>query len=422
MHSADVHLDSPLRSLALRDAELAELIGNATRRAFVKIIDLCLDEQVDALLLAGDLYDGDQTSMKTARFFAGQMHRLHEAGIKVFIVRGNHDAASKITRELTLPDSVKLFGGRAEHVEITSTNTGMPVAIHGLSFAEPKMTASLLPKFKAPVERWVNIGVMHTSLSGSDGHDDYAPCTVADLYGSGFHYWALGHIHKRSVYHGACKVVMPGNPQGRDINEAGPKTVTLVTVGDDGSIEIEERMTSIAEFARIPVLADGCEDWTAVIAAMRSEIGRSREQARSEHLVGRLLLSGVTSVAWRLRSDADLLKTEADMLASLAGKMWIEKIEVDCKAPSAGATATNSSDPLAELMEAINGEVLSSDAFVLEASEIGKELLKALPPECRTSFGGADEAVFNAELSKLAREGAQEVVARLRSQAGGEDA
>src|SRR5580700_5678709 len=103
VHTADIHLDSPLRSLALRHQELAELIGNATRRAFVNIIDLCLTEQVDALLLAGDLYDGEQTSMKTAHFLAAQIRRLHEAGIKVFIIRGNHDALSRITREVTFP-------------------------------------------------------------------------------------------------------------------------------------------------------------------------------------------------------------------------------------------------------------------------------------------------------------------------------
>jgi exonuclease SbcD len=85
VHAADIHLDSPLRSLVLRDPELGELIGNATRRAFVSIIDLCLAEQVDALLLAGDLYDGDQTSMKTARFLAEQVRRLHEAGVNVFV-------------------------------------------------------------------------------------------------------------------------------------------------------------------------------------------------------------------------------------------------------------------------------------------------------------------------------------------------
>ena len=109
VHAADIHLDSPLRSLALRDTRLADVIGNATRGAFVRVIDLCLEEQVDALLIAGDLYDGEQTSMKTARFLAEQFRRLDAVGIKVFIVRGNHDAISKITKELVLPDSVKVF-------------------------------------------------------------------------------------------------------------------------------------------------------------------------------------------------------------------------------------------------------------------------------------------------------------------------
>src|SRR5579859_1794780 len=106
VHTADIHLDSPLRSLSLRNPELAALIGNATRQALTRTVELCLDEQVDALLLAGDLYDGEQTSMKTARFLAEQLRRLGEAGIETFIVRGNHDALSKITRELTFPDTV----------------------------------------------------------------------------------------------------------------------------------------------------------------------------------------------------------------------------------------------------------------------------------------------------------------------------
>ena len=118
VHTADVHLDSPLATLALRDPELAELIGGATRKAFVAVIDLCLSEHVDALMIAGDLYDGEQTSMKTARFLADQLRRLDEAGVKTFIIRGNHDAESRITRELTLPDSVKVFAGRAETVSL----------------------------------------------------------------------------------------------------------------------------------------------------------------------------------------------------------------------------------------------------------------------------------------------------------------
>src|SRR5215203_393097 len=98
IHTADIHLDSPLRSLALRNPDLAELVGDASRQALVAIVDLCLEEQVDALVIAGDLYDGEQTSMKTARFLGSQLERLHRAGIGVFKIRGNHDAMSKIAK------------------------------------------------------------------------------------------------------------------------------------------------------------------------------------------------------------------------------------------------------------------------------------------------------------------------------------
>ena len=113
VHTADLHLDSPLRSLALRDPALAEVIGHASRAVFERIITLCLDEQVDALLIAGDLYDGAQTSMKTARFLAQQLRRLDETGIETFIIRGNHDAEARITGQLVLPPSVTVFGAKA---------------------------------------------------------------------------------------------------------------------------------------------------------------------------------------------------------------------------------------------------------------------------------------------------------------------
>ena len=219
VHAADIHLDSPLRSLALRNPGLAELIGNATRHAFIRIVDLCLEEQVDALLLAGDLYDGEQTSMKTARFLAEQLRRLDAAGIKVFIIRGNHDALSKITKELVLPENVHLFGGRADAVDIPRDRGERSIAIHGLSFTKPQAPESLLAKYRPPVAGAINIGLMHTSLDGSPPHDVYAPCSTAELLASGFRYWALGHIHKRSTAEGPCTVVMPGIPQGRDVGQ-----------------------------------------------------------------------------------------------------------------------------------------------------------------------------------------------------------
>lgn len=412
VHAADIHLDSPLRSLALRDPALADLIGNATRRAFVRIVDLCLEEQVDALLLAGDLYDGDQTSMKTARFLAEQLRRLHEAGIRVFVIRGNHDALSRITKELTLPDSVKLFGGRAEAIAIERSSGQFPVAIHGLSFAQPHAPESLIGKYRQPVEGAVNIGLMHTSLAGAAGHDLYAPCSPADLQGTGFRYWALGHVHKRSVAEGGCAIVMPGMPQGRDINEAGAKSVSLVTIGDDRSVRIEERVTSIAQFERVAVDATGIDDWRDLVAALARALEQARDDVASEHLVARLRVTGATPLAWRIRRDLDLLKTEADDRASVIGSCWVEKLEVDCRAP--GVVAGSSADPLTELRRLIDEEVIGSDAYQTEVAAIAEELRTQLPQECRGLLG-SDEEAFKAMIAGLVKDGSEDVLARLHA-------
>lgn len=412
VHAADIHLDSPLRSLALRHSELAELIGNATRRAFVRVIDICLDEQVDALLIAGDLYDGDQTSMKTARFLAEQLRRLSQAGIRVFIIRGNHDALSKITKELVLPESVKIFSGRAEVIDINRAPGRVPVVVHGLSFAQPYAPESLLGRFRPVVDGAVNIGMLHTSLGGALGHDLYAPCSVADLQTTGFHYWALGHVHKRSAIEGACAIVMPGMPQGRDISEAGAKSVTLVTINDDRSILLEERSTSVAQFERISVDASGLEDWRDLVSAVTLALEKERDVVRSEHLVARLRITGATPLAWRIRRDTDLLKAEADDRAAVIGRCWVEQLEIACR--PAGWQGQTSGDPIRELHCLIEDHVLGSEGFRYELAGIAEELRSQLPQECRDVFG-TDEASFREAIALLAREGAEGVVARLEA-------
>ncbi len=428
VHAADLHLDSPLRSLALRDPDLAALIGNATRRAFERIVDLCLHEAVDALILAGDLYDGDQTSMKTARFLAEQVRRLHAAGVRTFVIRGNHDALSKITKELAFPETVSVYGGRGEAIaHDRAAGGGFDVVVHGLSFAQPHASEGLLPKYRAPVADAVNIGIMHTSLGGAEGHDPYAPCSIGDLHASGFHYWALGHIHGRIEAVGtgrAAAVVMPGMPQGRDINEAGAKSVTLVTIADDRSIRLEERLTSVAQFERVSVDLGGVDEWGGIAAAVDAALGPARDAARSEHLVARLRVTGTTPLAWRLRRDLDLLKAEADDRASVLGRTSIEKIEVDCAAPSAGApggAALPPGDPFAELRRLIDDDILHSDAFRAEMAAVAEELRLALPPECRGLLG-SDPAGFDAALAAIVADGAQDVLARLHGTAATEPA
>lgn len=410
VHTADLHLDSPLRSLSLRNADLAGLIGDATRQALVRIVNLCLEEQVDALVIAGDLYDGEQTSMKTARFLASQMQRLSEAGIAVFKIRGNHDALSKITQELVLPPSVKIFSGRAEAVELV--RGGLNIAIHGLSFAKPQAPESLLPKFKPPVAGAVNIGIMHTSLAGAPGHDAYAPCAVADLHASGFEYWALGHIHQRTHHAGEKTVIMPGMPQGRDINEAGEKTVSLVTIGDDGSVRVEERLTSLAQFSRITVDVSGASDWRGLIDQIGAALEAERERTRSDHLVARLRLTGRSPLAFAIRRDFDLLQAEAEQRAERAGQAWIEKLELDLSAAPRTARSATTVDPVQELSALMREDVTASEAFRREVRDMVQGLLDDLPPESRR-FAGQDEAALDAFVDAIIRDGSEDLMARL---------
>ena len=411
VHAADIHLDSPLRSLALRDPQLGELIGNASRRALEAIVKLCLDEQVDALLIAGDLYDGEQTSMKTARFLAAQIGRLVQAGIGVFIIRGNHDAASKITAELSFPPSVKIFSGRAEALQLDREAGALPVVIHGISFAKPHAPESLLPKYKPPVEGAANIGMMHTSLAGVAGHDPYAPCPARDLDAFGYQYWALGHIHQRSVTLGKSTVVMPGNPQGRDINEAGAKSVTLVTIADDRTVHLEERITSIAQFERVPVCLDQIAEWPDMVSASVAAVERVRAAALSEHLVVRLAIGGTTPLAWQLRRDLDLVKQAVEQALPVE-RSWIEKIEISCTAP--GVAVDSGADPLLDLRALMQGDIGKSAGFTAAATDIANELRAQLPPELRGILGN-DEASFQTSLAALIDQGAEDVLARLHA-------
>lgn len=419
VHAADLHLDSPLRSLALRDPALAEMVGAATRAAFSATIDLCLAENVDALLIAGDLYDGAQTSMKTARFLADELGRLHEAGARAFVIRGNHDALSQITRELVLPDSVTVFGARAGVVEL-APESGPRVAIHGVSFARPQAPECLLPKYRAPVAGAVNIGLMHTSLGGAPGHDVYAPCGLGDLQASGFRYWALGHIHARSVWEGPCAVAMAGMPQGRDVNEAGPKGVTLVTVADDGALTLEFRPTALAQFARLEIDAGRAADWRALVGALGEALARARAACAAPHLVARLRVTGATPLAWAIRRDADLLAEEARRHGDRLGGVWIESVETDA-APPAAAAAGGAEAGFEELRRLVETGILPSEAAAREAGAIAEALCAALPRELRAMLGG-DEAAVAASVAALARAGAAEALARLRDDAPGDAA
>lgn len=412
VHTADVHLDSPLISLALRDPDVADVISNATRQTFVNTVDLCLEEEVDAFLIAGDLYDGDLRSIKTAAFLTEELRRLTAAGICVFIIKGNHDAESKITKHLLWPEGVHVFSGRGEAVTIEDKNT----VVHGISFAQPHAPESLLLKYKARVEGAINVGLLHTSLAGSVVHDVYSPCSVQELVDQRYDYWALGHIHKREVHaEGPGAIVMPGIPQGRHINESGPKSVTLVEIADDGRVSIEERFTSVAQFERLSVNVSGLEDWADLVETLESTFGAAIGQAEGRALIVRLALEGASILALRLRRDRDVLLEETRAAARRAGSVFLEKLEIAAEAPSI-ETKSAALDPVRELRKLIDdGGPVDHAALRAEADAMRREVQLYLPPELRDRFGADDEAAATFTIDAM-NDGVKEVLAHLESE------
>ncbi len=379
IHAADLHLDSPLRGLDRYEGAPVDRLRSATRRAFERLIDLAIQECVDFVLLAGDIYDRDWQDFHTGLYFREQMVRLERAGVRVFIVQGNHDAEGVIQRQLILPANVTVFSSRAaQTVRIDTLN----VAIHGRSFPERKVTEDLVPSYPAPLPGLFNIGLLHTSLNGRPGHDTYAPTDVATLAAKGYDYWALGHVHAREVVTAVPRIVFPGNLQGRRANETGPKGCELVTV-TAGTIE--------AEFAALDVVR-----WTAVTLdlARMEHLEHMQEAARvaltkiaqdaSDHLHAvRVVLTGASTLSER---EANVPGTLAAAVQA-AGQdvhdadLWIEQVRVQLTLPFDRAATLRRDDAVGELVRLV--DAIAADEARLKAmakSELGA-LLSALPAE-----------------------------------------
>ncbi len=163
IHAADIHLDSPLLGLDQYEGAPVETIRGATRRAFSNLVQLAIRERVDFVILAGDIYDGDWLDYNTGLFFVKEVRELERAGIQVVLIRGNHDAESRITRRLTLPDKVHELppDGPA-----TFRFESLRVAVHGQSYPHQAETRNLAAGYPPPISGYFNIGVLHTALNG----------------------------------------------------------------------------------------------------------------------------------------------------------------------------------------------------------------------------------------------------------------
>jgi exonuclease SbcD len=392
VHAADLHIDSPLRGLSRYEGAPLERLRGATRRALERLVDLAIDEQVAFVLIAGDLYDRDWQDFHTGLFVREQMVRLDRQGIRVFIVQGNHDAQGVISRQVPWPDNVKVFSSRSSE---TVKLDDLQVAIHGHSFPDREVPEDLVPGYPDAVAGYFNIGMLHTSLTGAEGHDTYAPTTLANLRAKCYDYWALGHVHAREVVSEQPRVVYPGNLQGRHARETGPKGCELVSVQAglvDASFvpldvvrwhQLEVDLSSALHLDHVPKL---------VSAALQAAASGAIEAL---HAVRLTLVGETTLHAQEAQQPGTLAAAVQAAAQDVSGaEVWIEKVKLNLRSPIDRERLAQGTDALGELVRWV--DVLAEDGQALDhfCRPILEGVLDNLPPEVRLALAhdaGADD-------------------------------
>ena len=380
--TADTHLGSPIRSAALRNPALGDRLKQASRDTFRDIIDLAITQNVDAIVLAGDIFDNDFPDLKSRTFLITQLSRAVTAGVSVVLIRGNHDALLDHTSYGELGPDIHLLHKDNPSVEIAG------VMFHGLSFDKRHTAHSFLPDYPRPVAGKINVGLMHTSLGGAAGHDPYAPCAESDLLAHGYDLWCLGHIHMPfERVSGHTLAVMPGIPQPRHFGEQLGGSVGLVTLGN-GAPQHTRHAVGHLRFTTADLDLTQCTNQTEVLDAISATLHSAKDPDRDTAVRLQAMTARYTA------SDLHALATE--VLETIDG-VFLDKV----KASPPPNPDNDKADDLSRLMRA----ELQTAGFAQASTDILDELRNLLPPDVRDAIAPdtldalLDEAINEVTLS-----------------------
>ncbi|MFP4032629.1 MAG: exonuclease SbcCD subunit D [Desulfococcaceae bacterium] len=379
IHAADLHLDSPMQKLENYEGAPVDALRGATRRALENLVELAKSLPADFVVFAGDIFDRDWKDYNTGLFFVHQMSRLKEAGIPVFAIVGNHDAASRMTRRLPYPENVRILSTAAPE---TVRLEHLPVAIHGQGYNSPKVTQSLVQSYPSRVEGCFNIGLLHTSADGRPGHNPYAPCSLDDMLRHGYDYWALGHVHDREILHENPHVIFPGNIQGRHVKEGGARGCTVVRVDDAGRAEVEFHALDVFRWARLTVDVSGAADGEKAVDRAMAAIERAMEENEGRPLAARVELTGPCAAHEALLADPEHWTNElrAAALGAAGDRVWLEKVRFRTQ-PDRERTLPEG--PLQEVMALLDELKADPDALKELGSDLFGDLARKMPAELR---------------------------------------
>ena len=377
VHAADLHLDSPFKGLREASPEhVAAELYEATFRAYNNIIDLCIEEGVDALLVAGDIYDGADRSLRAQLKFVEGLKRLDEKGIRSFVCHGNHDPLDGWEARLDYPALCHRFGSEWGRVPVFLDDPGRAV-VYGISYPKREVKDNLVDRLGDVETGPFSIGLLHANVGSDTGHEPYAPCTVDDLRQSGVHYWALGHVHARGHLNQHDPVVAyPGNPQGRHANETGPRGVYLVEVEDGGESHWDFRPVDVLRWEVCQLDIAGLETVHALLSSLNDLADGVLAEADDRPVVARVLLTGRGPMHRELRQPGvvnDLWEQLNARYVHMHPWLWCERIQVDTAAPINRDSVVQREDFIGDLARLV-AEMRASPENLTELRELLMEL------------------------------------------------
>lgn len=235
VHAADLHLDTPFSGLSKNFAPWAERLRNATFAAFDNLTQLCLTVKPDFVVLAGDIYNQEECSIKAQLKLHDMCVALARLDVPVCIVHGNHDPATSRFTAIQWPANTFIFGPEPQKLKIRKKGE-LIALVHGASHAsdhENRNLAQLMRRDNSA--NCFQLGLLHCNVAGVANDDRYAPCSLTDLKNSALDAWALGHAHIRQILCEQPFIAYSGNIQGQYGNETGPKGCLVVTAAKDKS-------------------------------------------------------------------------------------------------------------------------------------------------------------------------------------------
>lgn len=229
LHCADLHFDTPFKELS---KEISDTSKNELLEVFKNIIDLAIDENIEVLLIAGDVFDNLTVNKNTLFFISDQIRRIKN--IKVFISPGNHDPYNEKSfySMINWPENVYIFKGDMEFKEVKELN----LIVWGAGFRQNYENETLLRGINVDNDK-INIMILHGEIASNNSKNEYNPIYINDIYKSNIDYIALGHKHKFSgiLKEGMTTYAYSGCPQGRGFDEEGEKGVIIGEVYKSGT-------------------------------------------------------------------------------------------------------------------------------------------------------------------------------------------